>query len=184
MRKNSKSRSNLEKGYVQIYTGNGKGKTTAAIGLAVRAVGSGLRVYFAQFMKNYPYGEIPILQSLQPNITIVRWGDDRFVFKKEPPSNELKAEMNRGLNEALQAMKSGRYDVVILDEVLVSVYFKLFSAKQIVDFVRVKPEAVELVLTGRYCPQEIIELADLVTEMREVKHYYRKGILARKGIEN
>ncbi len=174
----------LKRGYVQVYTGNGKGKTTAAIGLAIRALGHGLKVYFAQFMKNYPYGELNILQTLAPNLVLTRWGNDAFVFKKEPPSQTLLAEMNRGLQEARQAMLSLAYDLVILDEVLVSIYFKLFTTEQLIEFIKVKPENVEVVLTGRYCPQEILNLADLVSEIKEIKHYYQRGVSARKGIEN
>ncbi len=174
----------LKRGYVQVYTGNGKGKTTAAIGLAIRALGHGLKVYFAQFMKNYPYGELNILQTLAPNLVLTRWGNDAFVFKKEPPSQTLLAEMNRGLQEARQAMLSLAYDLVILDEVLVSIYFKLFTTEQLIEFIKIKPENVEVVLTGRYCPQEILNLADLVSEIKEIKHYYQRGVSARKGIEN
>ncbi len=174
----------LKRGYVQVYTGNGKGKTTAAIGLAIRALGHGLKVYFAQFMKNYPYGELNILQTLAPNLVLTRWGNDAFVFKKEPPPQTLLAEMNRGLQEARQAMLSLAYDLVILDEVLVSIYFKLFTTEQLIEFIKVKPENVEVVLTGRYCPQEILNLADLVSEIKEIKHYYQRGVSARKGIEN
>jgi len=174
----------LKKGFVQIYTGNGKGKTTAAIGQAIRALGHGFTVYLTQFMKNYPYGELNILKTLAPQIEIKRWGNDRFVFKKQAPSAELIAEMSEGLAQARQAMLSLKYDLVILDEVLVSIYFKLLTKEQVIDFIKQKPTGVELILTGRYCPKEITELADLVTEMKEVKHYFNTGVLARKGIEN
>lgn len=175
---------NLQQGFIQVYTGNGKGKTTAAIGLAVRALGHGFKVYFAQFMKDFPYGELNILRQFSPQIEIRNWGNDRFVFQKQTPSLELIAEMSKGLNEALNAMLSEQFDLLILDEVLVSIYFKLFKVEQIVNFLRQKPKTVEVILTGRYCPQEIIKMADLVTEMQEVKHYYQSGIMARKGIEN
>ncbi len=174
----------LKQGFLQIYTGNGKGKTTAAVGLAVRALGRGFNVYFAQFMKSMRYGEIEILHQFEPRVTLVRWGNDGFVFKKELPSAELQEEMQKGLRQAEEAMLSGAYDLVILDEILVSIYFHLFSTKQILEFVRKRPTDVELVLTGRYCPPDLIDVADLVTEMNEVKHYYHNGILARTGIEN
>jgi len=174
----------LKSGFIQIYTGNGKGKTTAAIGLAVRALGAGLKVLLVQFMKNYPYGEINLLQKLHPDLVLRRYGDDDFVFKKQPPSGALIARVHDGLHEALQAMRSNAFDVIILDEILVSIYFKLFTVEEILDFMRQKPARTELVLTGRYCPPEILAVADLVTEMKEIRHYYGKGVTARKGIES
>ncbi len=175
----------LEKGYVQIYTGNGKGKTTAAIGLAIRAVGSDLRVLFVQFMKDYPYGEVSILQNISPHLVLKRYGNDAFVFRREQPPPNLIDEVERGLRQAEQDMLSGRYDIVILDEVLVSMYFGLFSEEEIVRLMGKKPEKVELVLTGRYSTDAINKRADLVTEMKEIKHYYTtQGTTARKGIES
>jgi cob(I)alamin adenosyltransferase len=174
----------LKSGYIQVYTGNGKGKTTAAIGLAVRALGSGLKALFVQFMKNYPYGEVRILQKLHEDLVLKRYGDDDFVFKKQAPSKKLLAHMHKGLEDARQAMLSNAFDLIILDEILVSIYFKLFTTEEILDFMRQKPPRVELVLTGRYCPPEIQSAADLVTEMKEIRHYYSKGIAARKGIES
>ncbi len=174
----------LEQGYIQIYTGNGKGKTTAAIGQAVRAAGSGLNVYFVQFMKNYPYGEVELLPNLSAQITLKRYGTDDFVFKKEAPSEDLCSQMEIGLKEAEKAMLSSVYDLIILDEVLVSIYFKLFSIKRVLQFLKKKPKNVEIILTGRYCPKAILDQADLVTKMDEVKHYYQKGVRARRGIES
>lgn len=174
----------LENGYVQIYTGNGKGKTTAAIGLAVRASGFGLKTYIAQFMKEFPYNELKGLKHLNESIAIEQFAGDDFVYQKQfPPEEEIK-KAGEGLNSAREKMLSGQYDVIILDEVLVSVYFRLFNTKQIIDFILSKPAQVELILTGRYCPAEIIEIADLVTEMTEVKHYYQKGVLSRPGIDS
>jgi len=174
----------LEQGFIQVYTGNGKGKTTAAIGQAVRAAGNDLTVYFVQFMKNYPYGEVKLLQNLSPHITLKRYGTDDFVFKKEAPSEDLIREMQKGLAEAEQAMLSSEFDLIILDELLVSIYFKLFSTERVIQFLKKKPKNVELILTGRYCPEPIIGMADLVTKMKEVKHYYQKGVRARRGIES
>lgn len=174
----------LEQGYIQVYTGNGKGKTTAAIGQAIRAAGNGLSVYFVQFMKNYPYGEVELLQTLSAHITLKRYGTDDFVFKKEEPSRELIREMRTGLTEAEEAMRSGTFDLIILDEILVSIYFKLFSVKTVLQFLKKKPKNVEIILTGRYCPEAISDRADLVTKMKEVKHYYQKGVRARRGIES
>jgi cob(I)alamin adenosyltransferase len=174
----------LKTGFIQVYTGNGKGKTTAAIGQAVRAAGAGFRTYIIQFMKEYPYSEINTLKRLEDLITIEQKGNDDFVYKKELPSENEKEKVRAALIRTEELMLGGSYDLIILDEVLVSIYFKLFSTEEIISFIKKKPENVELILTGRYCPQEIIEHSDLVTEMKEVKHYYTKGILSRKGIES
>jgi len=174
----------LDKGFLQIYTGGGKGKTTAAIGQAVRAAGHGLKIHITQFMKDYPYNELIGLKYLADWISIDQYCTDAFVFKKEPPSEELINQAKIGLAHAKEKMLSSDYDMVILDEVLVSIYFGLFQTEEIIEFVNLRPENVELILTGRYCPDELIELADLVTEMKEVKHYYQKGVLSRKGIES
>ncbi len=174
----------MNRGFVQIYTGNGKGKTTAALGLALRAAGAGMRSYIIQFMKEYPYSEIEILKNLNHSIEIESCGGDDFVYKKElPPSEEL-IKAAAGLQRAKEKMISGNYNLIILDEVCVAIYFKLFNTTEVLDFIKSKPADVELILTGRYCPQELIDAADLVTEMKEVKHYYQTGVLARKGIES
>jgi len=174
----------LEQGFVQIYTGNGKGKSTAAIGQAVRAAGFGLKTYIAQFMKEYPYSELNSLKHLSEWITIEQFGGDDFVYRKELPGEGELAKAKKGLQTAREKMLSGEYDIIILDEAIVAIYFKLIETKDIVEFIKIKPENVELILTGRYCPEELIELADLVTEMKEVKHYYQKGITSRRGIES
>jgi len=174
----------LKRGYVQIYTGNGKGKTTAALGQALRAAGSGLKTFIVQFMKDLQYGEVKALQQLSDCITLERYGNDTFVFCKQPPDEKDIAAAKQALNRAREAMLSGKYDIVIVDEVCVAIYFTLLKTKEVLMLLEERPEAVELILTGRYCPSELIERADLVTEMREIKHYYRKGILARKGIES
>jgi cob(I)alamin adenosyltransferase len=174
----------LKKGYIHVYTGNGKGKTTAAIGQAVRAAGSDLKTYIIQFMKEYPYSEIKSLKMFSGFITTEQCGKDDFVYKNELPGQEEKEKVKNGLKTALEKMKSGEYDLIILDEALVSIYFKLFTENDILDFINQKPDNVELILTGRYAPQRIIDAADLVTEMKEIKHYYSKGISARKGIES
>lgn len=174
----------LNQGFVQIYTGNGKGKSTAAIGQAVRAAGFGLKTYIAQFMKEYPYNELVSLKHLSEWITIEQFGGDEFVYKKELPGEEELAKAKKGLQTAKEKMFSGEYDIIILDEAIVAIYFKLITTEEIVDFIKSKPENVELILTGRYCPEELIELADLVSEMNEVKHYYQKGITSRRGIES
>ncbi|MFC2135467.1 cob(I)yrinic acid a,c-diamide adenosyltransferase [Bacteroidota bacterium] len=175
---------NLEKGFIQIYTGNGKGKTTAALGQALRAAGHGLKTYVAQFMKDYPYNELRGVKYLNKFITIEQFCNDDFVFKKESPGKDEIQQAKDGLNRAKDKMLSGNYDIIILDEVCVSVYFKLVEIDDLLPIFEAKPENVELILTGRYCPQEWIEKADLVTEMKEVKHYYQDGVKARKGIES
>lgn len=174
----------LDKGYIQVYTGNGKGKTTAAIGQAVRAAGFGLRTYFVMFMKEFPYNEIKSLEMLKEFISIVQVGKDDFVYKKVPPSEEEKSKIKNALNEAKTKMLSGEFDLMVLDEIFVTIYFGLINTEEVISFIDAKPDNVELILTGRYCSQEIIDKADLVTEMKEVKHYYEKGVLARRGIES
>jgi cob(I)alamin adenosyltransferase len=174
----------LQEGLVQIYTGNGKGKSTAAIGQAVRAAGFGLKTYIAQFMKEYPYNELISLKLLSEWITIEQFGGDDFVYKKELPGEKELAKAKKGLNSAKEKMLSGNFDLIILDESIVAIYFKLITTKKLVEFIKVKPANVELILTGRYCPEKLIDLADLVTEMKEVKHYYQKGVTSRKGIES
>ena len=174
----------LKQGFIQIYTGNGKGKSTAAIGQAVRAAGFGLKVYIAQFMKEYPYNELVGLKYLSKWIAIEQFGGDEFVYKKELPGNDELKKAKKGLTTAKEKMLSGKFDLIILDESIVAIYFKLIETNELIEFIKQKPESVELILTGRYCPNKLIELADLVTEMKEVKHYYQKGITSRKGIES
>ncbi len=174
----------LEKGYIQIYTGNGKGKSTAAIGQAVRAAGYGLRTYIAQFMKEYPYNELKSLELLSEWIIIEQFAGDDFVYRKEMPNIVEMDKARRGLETAKAKMLSGKYDLIILDEILVSIHFGLFYDEEVMTFMKMKPANVELILTGRYCPDKIVEAADLVTEMKVIKHYYQEGVLARKGIES
>lgn len=174
----------LEKGFVQIYTGNGKGKTTSAIGQAVRAAGNGLKTYIAQFMKEYPYNELNSLKHLKEWITIEQFCGDDFVYRKELPDKTEIDKARRGLAKAKAKMLSGNFDIIILDEICVSIYFGLFNDEEVLTFIKQKPDNVELILTGRYCPDKLLERADLVTEMKEIKHYYQDGVLSRKGIES
>lgn len=174
----------LQKGFIQIYTGNGKGKSTAAIGQAVRAAGAGLNSFIIQFMKEYPYSEIKSLAALGNFIEIEQHCGDDFVLKRElPPSSEID-KADKALLKAKEKMLSGNFDLIILDEVCVAIYFGLLKTDAVLDFMKARPDDVEIILTGRYCPQELTDYADLVTDMHEVKHYYQKGILARKGIES
>jgi cob(I)alamin adenosyltransferase len=174
----------LGKGYIQVYTGNGKGKSTAAIGQAVRAAGYNLKSYIVQFMKEFPYNELNSLQKLNEWIQIEQFGGDDFVYKKQLPGIEEIRKAKTGLDSAREKMLSGKFDLIILDEVNVAIYFKLIETQEVVEFIKQKPENVELILTGRYCPDEIGNLADLVTEMKEIKHYYQKGVKTRRGIES
>jgi cob(I)alamin adenosyltransferase len=169
------------KGYIQVYTGSGKGKTTAALGLALRAAGAGFRVYIAQFVKGMKYSELDILPRLSDYITLKQYGRDCFI-EREPTNEDIQAAQE-GLKEVKQIMCSGEYQMIILDEANIATYFNLFSVDDLLDFMRAKPEGVELVITGRKADTRVIEAADLVTEMKEIKHYYQKGIEARAGIE-
>jgi len=174
----------MKRGYIQVYTGHGKGKTTAALGQAVRAAGAGLRTLIVQLMKEYPYSELEGLAPLADRIAIEQYGGDAFVYKGEEPGEEEKAKARAGLDRALDALASGDWDVVVLDEACVAVYFHLITTDDLLAVMDAKPESVELVLTGRYCPDAVTDRADLVTEMTEVKHYYEAGVKARKGIES
>ncbi|OQX63057.1 MAG: cob(I)yrinic acid a,c-diamide adenosyltransferase [Desulfococcus sp. 4484_241] len=169
------------KGYVQVYTGDGKGKTTAALGLALRAFGAGLRVYMGQFMKFGDYSEIAALKPFEPRITVRQFGTGHFILGK-PSAGDI-AAAEEGLLALETALQSGEYDVVIADEANVAAGCGLFTADRIVRLIDLKPESVELVITGRNVPQEVINKADLVTEMKPVKHYFDKGVPARPGIE-
>ena len=170
----------LKKGFIQVYTGSGKGKTTAAIGLTVRAVGAGLQVYFCQFLKGQTCSEIKYLQSQRHQITFKKSGGTSFVKKVQPIDFEL---ANECFQAAKAAMLSGKYDVVILDEIFAVVSTNLLNIKEIENFIKLKPHNVEVILTGRNAPKSIVKIADLVTEMKEIKHYFNKGVQARKGIE-
>ena len=169
------------KGYVQVYTGDGKGKTTAAFGLALRAFGAGLDVYIAQFVKGMDYSEQVSLEKLSEHITLKQYGRDCFI-KKEPEEADIQAA-REGLKEVKEIMNSGKYQVVILDEANIATFYELFSVEELLDLIRNKPKDIELVITGRRADPRVIEAADLVTEMKEIKHYYHNGVVARDGIE-
>lgn len=171
------------KGYIQVYTGNGKGKTTAALGLALRAAGCGLRSYIGQFLKGQPYGELAAVRKLAPLITIEQFGRKGFVHVTENPDEDDIRRAREGLEKCHHAMLSGRYAVVILDEVNVALHFRLLSVKDVLGLLDQKPGDVEIIMTGRYAPPALVRRADLVTEMKEKKHYYARGVRARTGIE-
>lgn len=171
-----------EKGLVQIYTGNGKGKTTAALGIALRACGQGARVTMIQFMKGWPhYGELASAKNI-PGLTLIQTGRPDYVYKGQATDVD-RAEAERGLALAEAALRGGACDMLILDEVNVALDFGLVALEQVVALVRSKPPEAELVLTGRDAKKELLDLADLVTEMHEVKHPYQQGQIARKGVE-
>jgi len=169
-------------GMVHLYTGDGKGKTTAAIGLGIRAAGHGYKVLMIQFMKGQiNYGELETVKNLK-NFEIVQFGRPDFVDRKN--SAEIDKKLARdALAFAQDAVRKKKCDLLILDEVCVAVDFGLIKASDVIDLVKSRPEGMELVLTGRYAPKEFYELADTITEMKEVKHPYQKKVLARKGIE-
>jgi cob(I)alamin adenosyltransferase len=167
-------------GYIHLYTGNGKGKTTAAIGLAVRAVGAGKKVFIGQFVKGMHYAELESLKRF-PEIVIRQYGLDCFI-KNKPTQRDIDAARN-GLTEVTSIIDKNMFDMVILDEICIALYYKLFGVDEVLALLKGKPTEMEIILTGRYAPEEIIEAADLVTEMKEIKHYYNNGIEARKGIE-
>lgn len=168
------------KGYIHVYTGNGKGKTTASIGLAVRAALAGKKVYIGQFVKGMEYSELKLEEYL-PNIEIHQFGRDCFIYN-EPTEKDILAA-NKGLNICKEVLEKGKHDLVILDELNIALYYKLFNIEDVINILNNRKSNVEVVITGRYAPEELIELADLVTEMKEVKHYYNNGVEAREGIE-
>lgn len=171
----------MEPGRVHVYTGDGKGKTTAALGLALRAAGAGIRVFVAQFVKGMHYSELDALRRLEDRITLRQYGRDCFI-QCEPTEQDIRAA-REGLEAVRSILSSGEYGMVILDEATIATHFRLFSVEELLDLIRSRPPAVEVVVTGRNADPRLIELADLVTEMREVKHYYDQGVPARPGIE-
>jgi len=172
----------VRRGLVQIFTGDGKGKTSAAIGAVIRALGHGLRVYIAFFMKgDYPYGERNVLSQL-PNVTVESFGTRDFVDPKNIKPEE-KGQARQGLAAARRAMLSGSYDLVVLDEVNLAVAWNLLELDDVLNLINDKPEGVELILTGRRADSKLVKSADLVTEMLKIKHPYDKGVAGREGIE-
>jgi cob(I)alamin adenosyltransferase len=172
----------MEKGFVHVYTGNGKGKTTSALGLALRAVGAGKKVYLGQFMKSGKYHEIKAIGQHLPMITVEQYGNGCLICDRTPQADDY-AAAGTGLTKAKAALLKGGYDIVILDEINVAAHLGLIREQDTLDLIDAKPPSVELILTGRYATLAVINKADLVTEMTEVKHYYAAGVLARDGIE-
>ncbi|MHB1127174.1 MAG: cob(I)yrinic acid a,c-diamide adenosyltransferase [Bacillota bacterium] len=176
------SNSGLKQGLIQVYTGNGKGKSTAAFGLAVRAAGHGLRVQIIQFMKTGDYGENKALSRLSPEIEVHSFGRKGFISRggAKPEDTDL---AHQALTMAIRLMEQGAVDLLILDEINNALYFDLLTTEEVIQLLQSKPPQVELVLTGRNAPEAIIQEAHLVTEMCEIKHPYQLGIASREGIE-
>lgn len=171
-------------GYIHVYTGNGKGKTTAAIGLAVRAAGRSKRTYIAQFLKKGEYGEILAIEKfLNEFITLRQFGLPDFHHQSKGVSREEREAACAGLEAVRKVLAENKYDVVIMDEVTLLLYFKIVKDEDVLGIIDSKPPATELILTGRCAPESILKRADLVTEMKEIKHYYQRGVQAREGFE-
>ncbi len=170
-------------GYIHIYTGNGKGKTTAALGLALRAAGAGMRIYIGQFLKGQSYAELEGVKMFGTQLCIEQFGQTSF-YKLGNGDLNAKSCAQKGFQRVQKIIQNNEYDIVILDEINVAVSLDLIRQDQVLDLMNLKPAMMELIMTGRGASQAIIEQADLVTEMRDVKHYYHQGVMARKGIEH
>ncbi len=171
----------FKRGYIQVYTGEGKGKTTAAIGLAIRAVGASGRVLFAQFIKKKRCSEHHVLTTLYPSIEVRQYGQGCFLRRKPNQKDITSAKM--GIREIIELAPRGDYDLIVLDELNVALHHGLVDTEDVHELLRVRHPKTEIVITGRYAHDLIIEMADLVTEMRNIKHYSQRGLKARKGIE-
>lgn len=172
----------LERGCIQVYTGNGKGKTTAALGLSLRALGRGLKVCFFQFIKGGgPYGEQLIAERLAPDFVIIQTGRPGWVNTKDITEDRRLAQ--DAVQQAREALLSGDYDLFVCDEINGAIAFGLIDVEQVLELMHIKPHHVELVLTGRNADERVLRAADLVTEMKDLKHYYQTGVPARIGIE-
>lgn len=170
----------MNKGQIHIYTGNGKGKTTAALGLSLRAICAGKKVYFGQFVKGMDYSELKAPEYL-PGFEIQQFGRDCFIYND--PTEEDRVAARKGLEAFRTILTEGQHDLVVMDELNIALYYKLFSVEDAIRTINCRAQHQELIITGRYAPQELLDLADLITEMKEIKHYYQKNLEARKGIE-
>jgi len=171
----------LKKGMVHIYTGNGKGKTTAAVGLGIRALGAGLKVYMIQFVKGVISNEFKVLSSLN-DFTFVQFGRGVFISKNSVEKIDVDIA-HKGFSHAREVISSGLYDMVILDEINIAIDYGLLSLSEVLDLIKSKPEHVELVLTGRNAPSELIEHGDIVSEILDIKHPYSRGVSNRRGVD-
>ena len=167
---------------IQVYTGDGKGKTTAALGQALRAIGHGMKVYMIQFMKGRTYGELMTCERCLPDLTITMSGRDEFVKKGEPEEADLRMA-REGLDLARKVVSEGKHQMLILDEINVAVDYGLLPLPEVLEFLRSCPREMEVVCTGRYAPVELVELADLVSEVRAVNPHYNQCVDMRNGIE-
>ena len=175
----------LKNGYVQIYTGNGKGKTTAALGLAMRAAGNEYNVFMVQFLKGSKTGEIESIKKLAPFFNIFRFEKKRgfFFTLNDEEKMELRKEVQKAFEFCVEALKEGKCDLLIMDEIMGALSNGLISEEQLLELIENKPHNIELILTGRNAPEAIINKADLVTEMKDIKHYFNEGVPSREGIE-
>ena len=171
----------MKKGYIHVYTGDGKGKTTASLGLGMRSAGAGSKVHMIQFMKGRRYSEIDTIEKI-PNFTISQHGRDEFVNKENPEQVDIDLAQE-GFSYAKKLVKENKHDMLILDEINVAVDFKLIKIEDVLDLIENKAESFELVLTGRYAHPDIVKIADYVSEVLEIKHPYQKGVEARKGVD-
>ena len=171
----------MKKGYIHVYTGPSKGKTTSALGLGLRAAGAGLKVHMVQFMKGRRYSELESIEKI-PGFTFSQHGRDEFVNKEKPEQIDIDMAQE-GFNFAKKIMKEDKYDMIILDEINVAVDYNLIDLHDVMKLIEDKPEKLELVLTGRYAHPEIVRVADYVSEMLEIKHPYQQGVEARKGVD-
>lgn len=178
----AETQTRYNRGIVYVITGNGKGKTTAALGQALRALGHGKKILMIQFMKGRKYGEVLAAEQFLPDFTIVRSGLDSFVMRDNPAPVDVELA-RQGLKLAGEALASGKYDMVILDEVNVALDFKLIPLADVLEMIRTKPPSVDLILTGRYAPPDVVEVADTVSEIGEIKHHYTQGVKERPGME-
>ncbi len=169
------------KGYIQVYTGDGKGKTTAAVGLTIRAIGAGFKVAFIQFFKPGTSSEVKILKSFAPQIYYKNFGRRSFIIGEIKP--EFKDLILKGWSEVKNLVNSKDYNIIVLDEIIYALNWGIIDLKEFLEVLKNKPKEVEIVITGRNAPQELIEMANLVTEMKKIKHYIDEGVFARKGIE-
>ncbi|SCY94726.1 cob(I)yrinic acid a,c-diamide adenosyltransferase [Alkaliphilus peptidifermentans] len=176
----------LEKGLIHIYTGDGKGKTTAAVGQGTRTAGGGYKVLMVQFLKGDDTGEIHSIEKLAPNFSLIRYAplNNFYKFLSEEEKNATIREVERGIKEIGTYLESEEYNLIILDEIMAVLFNEIVTIKEVVELIEKKPPLVELILTGRNAPEELINLADYVTEMKMIKHPFEKGIYARKGIES
>jgi cob(I)alamin adenosyltransferase len=173
----------MNTGYVHLYTGNGKGKTTAAIGMAVRAAGWNMSSIIIQFMKGQDYGEIESLKRFDNLITIEQYGSSEFCMPDDDTIQQHYHFARKGLQRATDVCVSYNFSLVVLDEIVTAMLFKLITLDEIVSLIKNRNPSIELVLTGRGAPDALIGQCHLVTEMKEIRHYYENGVQARKGVE-